>query len=97
MACGQQAPRRHPTYGGWMKDDPSLRDEQLENEIRLVGDLVLAASQGEGRLTQEAIDEILGLDPPAAAGDGGPQRRRRRAEELRRYPATRHPGRGPSL
>ena len=54
-----------------MYDDPSLRDEQLENEIRLVGDLVLAASQGEDRLTQEAIDEILGLDPQAGAGDGG--------------------------
>ena len=57
-----------------MKDDPSLRDEQLENEIRLVGDLVLAASQGEDRLTQEAIDEILGLDP-AAAGDGSTEAR----------------------
>jgi hypothetical protein len=54
-----------------MYDDPSLRDEQLENEIRLVGDLVLAASQGEDRLTQEAIDEILGLDPQSGAGDGG--------------------------
>ena len=54
-----------------MYDDPSLRDEQLENEIRLVGDLVLAASQGEDRLTQEAMDEILGLDPQAGAGDGG--------------------------
>ena len=48
-----------------MNDDPSLRDEQLEDEIRLVGDLVLAASQSEGRLAQEAIDEILGLDPQA--------------------------------
>ena len=54
-----------------MKDDPSLHDEQLENEIRLVGDLVLAASQCEGRMPEEAIDEILGLDPPAAAGEGG--------------------------
>ena len=59
-----------PTYRGQMKDDPSLRDEQLENEIRLVGDLVLAASAGEDRLTQEAIDEILGLGPQSGAGDG---------------------------
>ena len=54
-----------------MKDDPSLHDEQLENEIRLVGDLVLAASQCEGPLPQEAIDRILGLDPPVAVGEGG--------------------------
>jgi hypothetical protein len=59
-----------PTYRGQMKDDPSLRDEQLESEIRLVGDLVLAASAGEDRLTQEAIDEILGLGPQSGAGDG---------------------------
>jgi hypothetical protein len=53
-----------------MRDDPSLHDEQLENEIRLVGDLVLAASQAEGPLSQEAIDLILGLDPPVGVGEG---------------------------
>ena len=53
-----------------MKDDPSLHDEQLENEIRLVGDLVLAASQSEGPLSEEAIDQVLGLDPPVAVGRG---------------------------
>jgi hypothetical protein len=52
-----------------MKDDPSLNDEQLETEIRLVGDLVLAASQHEGHLPQRDIDDILGLDPPAEVGD----------------------------
>ena len=57
------------TYGGRMKDDPSLRDEQLETEIRLVGDLVLAASQSEGPLSQEAIDDILGLDPAVGVGE----------------------------
>ncbi len=46
-----------------MKDDPSLHDEQLEDEIRLVGDLVLAASQSEGRMADEAIDEVLGVHP----------------------------------
>ena len=50
-----------------MKDDASLNDEQLESEIRLVGDLVLAASQSEGRLSQDEIDALLGLD--ATAGD----------------------------
>ena len=54
-----------------MNDDPSLHDEQLENEIRLVGDLVLAASQCEGPLSEEAIDQVLGLDPAVAGGEGG--------------------------
>jgi hypothetical protein len=54
-----------------MNDDPSLHDEQLETEIRLVGDLVLAASQCEGPLSQEAIDRILGLEPHGAVGEGG--------------------------
>jgi hypothetical protein len=50
-----------------MAGDPSLNDEQLEDEIRLVGDLVLAASQHQGRLSQDEVDEILGLQP--ARGD----------------------------
>lgn len=49
------------TYGGAVMQDPSLHDEQLENEIRLVGDLVLAATQSAEHLTQERIDEILGI------------------------------------
>ena len=61
---------RPRTYGGCVKDDPSLNDEQLETEIRLVGDLVLAASQSEGHLPQETIDQILGLDPSGETGDG---------------------------
>ena len=55
-----------------MKDDASLHDEQLESEIRLVGDLVLAASQRERHMSQSEIDEVLGLDAAevddAAAG-----------------------------
>jgi hypothetical protein len=51
-----------------MAGDPSLNDEQLEDEIRLVGDLVLAASQHQGRLSQDEVDEILGLHP-APGGD----------------------------
>ena len=49
------------TYGGVVIQDPSLHDEQLENEIRLVGDLVLAASQSAEHLSDELIDEILGV------------------------------------
>ncbi|GAA4411218.1 hypothetical protein GCM10023168_31820 [Fodinibacter luteus] len=58
-----------------MTSDPSLHDEQLEEEIRLVGALVLAASQSSGRLTQAAIDGILGVGEwPAADGAGAPGR-----------------------
>ena len=46
-----------------MAGDPSLHDEQLEGEIRLVGELVLAASQSQGPLTQDEIDAVLGLEP----------------------------------
>ena len=55
-----------------MARDPSLNDEQLEDEIRLVGDLVLAASQHQGHLSQDEVDEILGLQPAPGAGDGAP-------------------------
>lgn len=53
-----------------MTQDPSLHDEELEAEIRLVGDLVLAASQYEGPLSEEAIDLALGL-APAPNGSSG--------------------------
>lgn len=46
-----------------MRGDPSLRDQQLQDEIDLVGALVLAASQTEEPLTAEQIDEILGVAP----------------------------------
>ena len=45
-----------------MQQDPSLHDEQLEDEIELVSELVLAASQTEGRLSERAIDEVLGVE-----------------------------------
>ncbi len=64
-------PRAVPRpYGEQVTSDPSLHDHQLETEIGLVGDLVLAASQSEQHLTDERIDEVLGLDP--ADGDGSP-------------------------
>ena len=81
-----------------MKDDPSLRDEQLEDEIRLVGELVLAASQSEGRLAQDAIDEVLGrCTARRAPARPSPRPTRRRGVSGLRHPATRHPRSGPSL
>ncbi len=79
-----------------MKDDPSLHDEQLEDEIRLVGELVLAASQCDGRMADEAIDEVLGLHSPGGARRGRAHPRRRGVTG-RRHPATRHPRSRPSL
>ena len=53
-----------------MKDDASLHDEQLESEIRLVGDLVLAALQRERHMSESEIDEVLGLDAAGAEEAG---------------------------
>jgi hypothetical protein len=36
-----------------------LHDEELSEEIRLLGDLVLAASKVTGHLTQNEVDQIL--------------------------------------
>jgi hypothetical protein len=53
--------------------DPSLHDEQLENEIKLVGDLVLAASQSEAPMSQDDIDDVLGLGRDDDAAPGPPE------------------------
>ncbi len=42
--------------------EDSLRDAPLEDEITLVGDLVVAASDHDGPLSQEEIDAALGID-----------------------------------
>ena len=44
--------------------DPSgenLTDDDLQSEIELVGDLVVAATSSTGPLTQEEIDQLLGI------------------------------------
>lgn len=45
-----------------MAADPSLTDEAMQDEIELVEALVIAASHAEGPMTQESIDEALGVD-----------------------------------
>ena len=63
-----------------VRQDPSLNDEQLETEIKLVGDLVLAASQAEGPLSDDQIDELLGVAPD----DADAQRVRAEVNEARK-------------
>lgn len=49
----------------FMTPDPyvgaELTDGPLQDEIELVGDLVVAASASEGPLSEAEIDEVLGL------------------------------------
>lgn len=68
-----------PGGSGWvsvspMTKDPragaDLTDDALQDEIELVGDLVVAASAKEEPLTEDEIDEALGIDRgPARACD----------------------------
>lgn len=41
----------------------SLTDGDLQSEIELVGELVVAATSSEGPLPQEEIDRLLGVKP----------------------------------
>jgi hypothetical protein len=56
---------------GRMPDAPdSLTDGELQSEIELVGDLVVAATSSEGPLPEEEIDRLLGVK---AAEEGAAQ------------------------
>ena len=41
----------------------NLTDDDLQSEIELVGDLVVAATSSVGPLPQEEIDRLLGVQP----------------------------------
>jgi hypothetical protein len=45
-----------------------LTDDTLQGEIELVGELVVAASASERPLTNEEIDEVLGVERLAESG-----------------------------
>ncbi len=54
-----------------MSEDPradELRDAALHEEIELVGDLVVAATSAEGRLSQAEIDRLLRVQDEDAPG-----------------------------
>jgi hypothetical protein len=41
----------------------NLTDDDLQSEIELVGDLVVAATSSDGPMPQEEIDRLLGVRP----------------------------------
>ena len=41
----------------------NLTDDDLQSEIELVGDLVVAATSSDGPMRQEEIDRLLGVRP----------------------------------
>ena len=55
-----------------MAPDPivgmDLTDGPLQDEIELVGDLVVAASASDGPLSEAEIDEVLGIAQTRHAG-----------------------------
>jgi hypothetical protein len=57
---------RQDSGNGGVADD-GLRDVELQAEIELVADLVLAASGSETPLTAADIDRVLGVVPPGSA------------------------------
>jgi hypothetical protein len=48
----------------------NLTDDDLQSEIELVGDLVVAATSSTGPLTQEEIDQLLGITTEGNAESG---------------------------
>jgi hypothetical protein len=51
----------------------NLTDDDLQSEIELVGDLVVAATSSTGPLTQDEIDRLLGVLPEVEVEDGATQ------------------------
>jgi hypothetical protein len=71
MSLGQRRPyaeptgRRRATGGGVVIENPDHRvhDAVALDEIELYGNLMIAASESDGPLSQDQIDEILGVKP----------------------------------
>ena len=51
--------------GGWVHDqfDVTLEDSDLLGEVELTTNLIIAASESDGDLSQQEIDAILGVVP----------------------------------
>ena len=47
----------------------NLTDDDLQSEIELVGDLVVAATSSDGPMRQDEIDRLLGVHPDEDEAD----------------------------
>ena len=56
------------------QDDNELTDGDLESEIELVSELVVAASSSERPLHQDEVDQLLGVDPKEPGSADEPER-----------------------
>jgi hypothetical protein len=79
MESAGPPPRRIPDMA---QAEDNLTDGELQSEIELVGDLVVAATSSDGPLPQDEIDRLLGVqsgdDPagdPAMSPAGDPESR----------------------
>jgi len=54
------------------KVDSRVQDSVALDEIELYGDLMIAASQSEGRMSRDEIDAVLGVAPRPDQPLGGP-------------------------
>lgn len=69
MGCGilvgtlpdTQSGGRRPEEVGMEQTDERVHDADVIAEIRLTGDVMIAASEHEGPLSQGEIDTVLGL------------------------------------
>lgn len=52
--------------------DDGLTDDDLESEIELVSELVLAATSSDGPLHQDEVDQLLGVAPQKPAAQKPP-------------------------
>ena len=52
--------------------DENLTDDDLQSEIELVGDLVVAASERDGPLPQDEVDLLLGVRRGAQSREARP-------------------------
>jgi hypothetical protein len=48
----------------------TLTDSDLQSEIELVGELVVAASASDAPLSQDEVDRVLGVRPDGVRPDG---------------------------
>ena len=54
--------------------DDGLTDDDLESEIELVSELVVAATSSDGPLGQDQVDDILGISPKSTTQPPKPDR-----------------------